>query len=349
MRHRKLRSGLVSLLLVGLVAACGSSSGDEGRPATRAPGDASAFPVTITHKFGTTTIKHRPVRVVAIGGGDMETAISLGVVPTLGADWFGFTQTRTWVKSALHGAKAPELINATELPYEKIAASDPDLILYVNSRNEEAVYRKLDEIAPTIAADPKVKNAYGESWQDQLSTIAKATGTEKQAKQVRARTESLIDKAKKANPEFAGKTITAGVFSSNTMSAWLPSDPRMRLLQSLGFTVNQQIAKLDNGDFYVSISSEKLDLMNADLLFIAALDPNGKLDPGLADNPVYAAIPAVKAGHVSYWSGAGSINTNSPGGNFSSALSIGGPLGIAYSLPRLIPLLQKGLGAAGTG
>jgi iron-siderophore transport system substrate-binding protein len=322
------------------LTACGRSdkSSDKGS-------STAGFPVTLTHRFGHTTIPRKPKRVVAVGGGDMETAIALGIVPVAGADWFGWTTPREWVTSALNGAKQPELFATVQLPYEKIAAANPDLILYVNSLNDQSVFNKLKEIAPTVAGPSSVKNAYGVHWQDQVSIIAKATGNVAKGRTLVAETNDLLAKARKANPQFVGKTVTAGVFSSGAVSVWFPSDPRMRILQSLGFVPNKAISKLDNGSFYITLSDEKLSMMNADLIFLAAQDKDGKADPAIVKNPVYDSVAAVKAGHVAYWPGPALINTNTPGGQFSSALSIGGPLGIRYALPQLVTMLQKGLTA----
>jgi iron complex transport system substrate-binding protein len=137
---------------VGGLTACGRSekSSDD-------TGGIAGFPVTITHRFGHTTIQRKPKRLIAVGGGDMETAIALGIVPVAGADWFGWTTPRKWVTSALNGAKQPELFATVQLPYEKIAAANPDLILYVNSLNDEAVFNKLTEIAPTVAGPSSVR------------------------------------------------------------------------------------------------------------------------------------------------------------------------------------------------
>lgn len=68
------------------LTACGRSdtSSDKGS-------STAGFPVRLTHRFGHTTIPRKPKRVVAVGGGDMETAIALGIVPVAGADWFGWT------------------------------------------------------------------------------------------------------------------------------------------------------------------------------------------------------------------------------------------------------------------
>ncbi|MGD9999302.1 MAG: iron-siderophore ABC transporter substrate-binding protein, partial [Ilumatobacteraceae bacterium] len=74
-------SSLLALLTTAslLVAACGDSDGDspdETRPAaatvatveTTAP-EAAAFPVTIPHAFGETTVDAEPTRVVTWGWG----------------------------------------------------------------------------------------------------------------------------------------------------------------------------------------------------------------------------------------------------------------------------------------
>ncbi|NIK54571.1 iron-siderophore ABC transporter substrate-binding protein [Kribbella shirazensis] len=340
-RIRSVAAVAIAALALGVgLAACGQDDTENSAAST---GDTAGFPVTIDHLYGSTTLKAKPQRVVALGGGDMEAAIALGVVPVAGADWFGNTQLRGWVKSALGDRPAPKLINAYEPKFEEIAALQPDLILYVNTVNDKKQFDTLNAIAPTIAAPAGTKNVYGVPWQDQVREIAKATGTSAAGEQVVKDTETLVTDTAKANPEFAGKVITAGVYSANSLNAWLPSDPRMRLLTSLGFTSNPQIDAMDNGDFYVKISPELTPKLNADLIFMAALDGSGKLDPALVNDKLFNALPAVKAGHIAYWGGAPVINTATPSGEFSSAMSIGGPLGIKYALPKLVPMLKDAL------
>ncbi|MEV5964563.1 iron-siderophore ABC transporter substrate-binding protein [Kribbella sp. NPDC051952] len=331
---------LAALSLGAGLAACGGQDDTQNSAASSSAG----YPVTIEHLFGSTTIKAKPERVVTLGGGDMEAAISLGVIPVAGADWFGNTQTRGWVKSELGDRKAPRLISASEPKFEEIAALKPDLILYVNSKNDKKEFETLNAIAPTIAAPVGTKNVYGAAWQDQVREIARATGTVTEGDKVVQQTEALVSDAAKANPEFAGKTITAGVYSVDSLNAWLPSDPRMRLLTSLGFKTNPQVDAMDDGDFFVQISPELTGKLNADVIYLAALDNAGKLDPKVAADKLFNALPAVKAGHVAYWGGVPVINTPTPSGEFSSAFSIGGPLGIKYVIPRLVPQLKDAVG-----
>src|SRR5690606_20608019 len=59
-----------------------------------APSD--AFPVTIEHKYGETTIEEEPERVVAVGFTDQDTLLALGVVPVGIRDWYGDQPFATW-------------------------------------------------------------------------------------------------------------------------------------------------------------------------------------------------------------------------------------------------------------
>jgi iron complex transport system substrate-binding protein len=340
-RIRSVAAAALAVLALGAgLTACGQNTTDD---TDASAGPAEGFPVTVDHLFGATTIKSKPVRVVTLGGGDMEASIALGVVPVGGADWFGNTQLRGWVKSALGDRPAPKLIQAYQPKFEEIAALRPDLIVYVNTQNDKKEFDTLNAIAPTIAAPAGTKNVYGVPWQEQVREIAKATGTTAAGEQVVKDTETLLTDTAKANPEFAGKVITAGVYSADSLNAWLPSDPRMRLLTSIGFKSNPQIDAMDNGDFYVKISPELTGKLNADVIFLAALDGAGKLDPAVTKDKLFNALPAVKSGHVAYWGGAPVINTATPSGEFSSAMSIGGPLGIKYALPKLVPMLKDAL------
>ncbi|WP_344418103.1 iron-siderophore ABC transporter substrate-binding protein [Amycolatopsis minnesotensis] len=329
------------LLATGLVAACGPDQGSSG--GTGAAGSTAGFPVTIEHLFGSTTIERKPTRIVTLGGGDMEAAIALDAVPTAGADWFGYTEPRTWVRDALAGRPAPQLIKADQVNFEQIAALRPDLILYVNSKNEQNTYGTLSRIAPTVAAPKGVDHLYGVPWVDQVRTIAKATGTTAKGEEVVTGTQKVLSDAAKANPEFAGKVATAGVFSSGNYSIWMPSDPRMQLLTALGFKTNPAIDALDNGSFYVTLPREQLAKMNSDLVFLAAGDQEGKVNPAVAGDPLFNSLPVAQGRHVAYFGGPGVINTNSAEGAFSSAVSIGGPLGIKYVVDKLVPKLKNAL------
>src|SRR5690606_23184754 len=102
---------MLSLLTVTMVLAAGCGDDD---PASTAPTDApsavstgvtpasdtvpadEAFPVTIEHKYGATTIDAEPKRVVSVGFGEHDGLLALGVVPIAVRDWYGDQPYATW-------------------------------------------------------------------------------------------------------------------------------------------------------------------------------------------------------------------------------------------------------------
>ena len=104
-------AALAGLALTG--CATGSTEASE-TPDSVTSADAEAFPVTIDHAFGSTTIEKEPQRVATLGWSDQDNALALGVVPvgatklTWGgndagsSDWFDATLEES-------GADAPVL------------------------------------------------------------------------------------------------------------------------------------------------------------------------------------------------------------------------------------------------
>ncbi|MGO3485581.1 MAG: iron-siderophore ABC transporter substrate-binding protein, partial [Cellulosimicrobium funkei] len=129
----------VSALAVLALAACSSGDGS-GDPtpsgSATADGAADTFPVTIPTAFGDVEIPEEPERVVALGWGDAETALALGVQPVGASDWlaFGGDGVGPWLADAYD--ESPEIIGTLEPSYEQIAVLDPDGILDVKSSGD---------------------------------------------------------------------------------------------------------------------------------------------------------------------------------------------------------------------
>ena len=73
----------VSLLAAGLTA-CSTGSTDAAEvadPTATTTAEPDAFPVTIEHALGETTIESEPTRVATLGWTDPDSAVALGVVP----------------------------------------------------------------------------------------------------------------------------------------------------------------------------------------------------------------------------------------------------------------------------
>jgi len=118
---------------------------------------AQSFPVTIEHAFGETIIEAAPERIVTWGRGNHDALLALGIVPvampfsTYGG---GDNGLHPWVEEKLAelGAETPvQLADAQDIPFEQIAAQDPDVIIAVFSGISAEDYARLSQIAPTVA------------------------------------------------------------------------------------------------------------------------------------------------------------------------------------------------------
>ncbi len=103
------------LAVAPVLAACGDDSGDaKGSSASgsaSAPAEEAAFPATITHKFGETTIESAPKRVVCVGLTEQDTLMALGIVPVGITYWFGDEKLQgvyPWAQEYLGDAELPD-------------------------------------------------------------------------------------------------------------------------------------------------------------------------------------------------------------------------------------------------
>ena len=286
-------------LLVTALAACSGTGGGASSAGGTSGSDAGAFPVTIEHALGKTTIESQPTRPAVIGWGSGEAAIALGDVP-VGMPEMTYGDTNgdgvlEWVSDALTAAEAetPKLYSVNDgVPFEAIAATEPDVILGVNSGLTDQEYRTLSEIAPTVAYPDQ---PYGTSWRDTTRIVGEALGKQSEAEQRIADTEQVISDALAKHPDLAGKTgMVAWVDAQDLgkIQVYTPADTRVQFLQDLGLTIApgvEQLAKNESG-FVFSISSEEADKLDAD---VAIMFVQGGDLSTLQQDPLLSKIPAV--------------------------------------------------------
>lgn len=308
---RALVAALTALSLA-LLAACESSAGTGGTgpsgatsPGGTSPGaDASGFPVTIKHAFGSTTISQAPTRVVTWGFGSTDAALALGVVPvaipqqTYGGDKQGLLP---WIKEKLTdlGAKTPAILpnpsGSNTVPYEKIAAARPDVILANYSGITKQQYETLTKIAPTVAYPDQ---PWATPWQDVVRTTGQVLG--KSAAAAKLIKHTLADVAAKAAkyPKLKGRTVAAVWDVGGTFYVYRKADSRVQFLTDLGLVSAPSVDKLANGgsSFYYTLSYEKTSQLTSDVLVVYSDDQKG-IDTFLA-KPYAKSMQQVRAGHV---------------------------------------------------
>src|SRR5918998_2790807 len=198
MPRRILTALLVAVL--ALLAGCGSGATPEAAPPTGTPAASTAggFPATVETKFGPVTIEQAPTRVVALGWGDAETALALGVQPVGASDWLAFGGEGVGPWAGGRYDEAPEIIETLEPSLEAVAALQPDLILDTRSDGTRARYDQLSAIAPTLGAPEGVGGPYRTTWQQQLDLVGRALGREEQADELQAEVEQQFAGAAEA-------------------------------------------------------------------------------------------------------------------------------------------------------
>jgi iron complex transport system substrate-binding protein len=320
-RLRRVLAAAGAVVAASLVlAGCASGSGSSTDDASASSSDGQ-FPVSITTALGTTKIDAQPKRVVALGWGDAETALELGVQPVGASDWlaFGGDGVGPWLKDAY--TKSPKIIQTLEPSYEDILKLKPDVILDVKSSGDKDRYAKLSAIAPTVAI-PKGGENYLASTEQQTTMIAKALGKESEGKKLLSGLDDAYAAARKSHPEFEGKSAVVGAYTADGFGAYASTDSRSTFMRNLGFTIPKAIDEQAGKAFSVHLSDENLDLLDADLTLILPI----YVDASKAEaDPLFQKVPSVEAGH--------SIVFDDP--DVSSAFSMGTTAAIEWALQKL--------------
>ncbi|MGH8908249.1 MAG: iron-siderophore ABC transporter substrate-binding protein [Egibacteraceae bacterium] len=286
-----------------------------------------AFPVTVAHKYGSTTIAEKPQRVVTVGYSDHDPVLALGVVPVGLVDWYGDYPFGVWpwAQAAL-GDGEPEVLawDTEAFDFERIAAMEPDLLIGMYTHMTEEQHGLLTRIAPTVA-QPAEFDDFLAPWQALTRLAGQALGRSARAEEVIAQVEGRFAQARREHPEFEGATA---IYSERDEGSFYPRgvrEPRVRVLTDLGFVIPDAIAELA-GDFGASVSDERMDLLDADVVVWSFFDPQSRAD--LEANPIYQRLDVVREGRAVF------MDTV-----LSGALTWSSPLSLPFALDRLVPLL----------
>jgi iron complex transport system substrate-binding protein len=339
-RPTPLLSAAIAAAALFLATACGSggtetnvgSAGETTGPTTGAPQEA-AFPVTIKHKYGETKLTEAPKRVMSVGLVEQDALLALGVVPVGTSEWFGEQPGAIfpWAKDDFDklGGKLPTVLpQADGIQYEKIAALQPDLIIALYSDLTKKDYDTLTAIAPVVA-NPGEYPGYGIGWEELTLKVGQAVGKPAEAQKLIDDTRAKIAEVKTAHPEFAGKT---GLMATpwQGMFVYGTSDPRSRLLTSLGFKLPPDLDKAIGDEFGANISKERMDLVDTDVL-IMIIDKYAKDRAALNKDPLYADLAVVKEGRDLL------IETGTPVGAATSFISV---LSLPFLLDDIVPRIS---------
>ncbi|WP_116950647.1 ABC transporter substrate-binding protein [Jiangella endophytica] len=333
---RRRRAAIAAAVLAAAVlGACGSSSEPAAESENTARSEATdEFPVTVTHKFGDTTVPAEPQRVVVVGLTEHDIVLELGVTPIATTEWYGEQPYATWPWAAelLGDAEPTVLSTADGFEYEKIASLEPDLIVGTNAGLLQEEYDRLSEIAPTIAS-VEGSTQWFSSWQDQTRQVAAALGRSGAGEELITSVEEAYAEARAAHPEFEGLTVTFSQGGSSEGNLYVyPDGLNTDFLTDLGFTMTPGLEAFvpDGGEDEGSqalVSAENVGMLNTDVI-VFATETADAIEP-LLEFGTLADLDAVKGNRAVYTDGI-----------LAGAIYFMTPLSQKYVIDELVPRLE---------
>jgi iron complex transport system substrate-binding protein len=314
----------VAALALCLLAGCGSETTEQ----PSSPAASGAFPVTIEHKFGNTTVEAEPKRIVVVGLREQDALLALGIVPVGTTEWYGEHPGAIfpWAKAALGDAEPPTKLSFTDgIQYEKVAALAPDLILAIYSGLNQKDYDTLSKIAPVVAQPPGQVD-WGSSWQDEITLTGKAVGKPEEAEALKAKAAKQLADAATAHPEFKGQTAAVAT-PYQGIYVYGPQDARSRLMTDLGFTFPKELEHVGGKEFGGQLSDEKVDMLDVGALVWFA-EPGAEAK--LKKHAVYSKLDVRRQGRDVFIPENGTLYEAT---SFISVLSI--PLLVDELVPKL--------------
>lgn len=298
---------------------------------------AQTFPVSVAHKYGTTTIESQPGRIVMLGFNDQDALYAVGARPVAVRHWFQNHphDVFPWAQAAA-GDASPAILGVGELDFETILSYDPDLIIGQFIGLTQAEYERLSQIAPTVAQSADYAD-YETPWQEMTRMVGKAVGQADAANQAVGEVEAAFAQAKADHPEFAGQTVAVALPNPDG-GYWLyaSNDNRGRAFAAMGFSIPAEVDEAAGKQSYVDVSEERLDLLDQDVLVILESDehPVPDLDTWLND-PLFQSLEVVKDGQMLQLKGEAANALV-----FNTVLSL--PYALDAMLPELAAMLKQG-------
>ncbi|OZC52020.1 iron-siderophore ABC transporter substrate-binding protein [Rhodococcus sp. WWJCD1] len=254
------------------------------------------FPRTVGHFGGSTEIPAEPKKVVVIATGQLDAALTLGVVPTGVAYGDGAELVPDYISFSFpqYADRMTQFVNVgnrQDVDIEAIAAIEPDLIL-ANKTGSEDIYPTLSTIAPTVLTE-----GTGVNWKQDFLLLADALGRTEQAQTF---IDTFTSDAAALGNSVAGTSGTptvsfvrftadrARVFGVPSFAGYIAWDAGLARPQSQQFDKTSQ-------DF----SEEEIQLANADWVFVSSQDAGADSSAAsYTTNPLWTGMSAATENHI---------------------------------------------------
>ena len=248
---------------------------------------AFASAVTVKDAKGEFTLDKTPSRVVVLEYSFVDALAQVGVSPVGVADDNKIDRILPQVREKI--AAWQSVGTRSQPSLEVIASLKPDLIIADPSRHT-AVFEELKKIAPTVMFDSR-----HESYQENLETAQKIGDLVGKSAEMKAKinehNDYIANIAK--NLGVQGKKASFGTSREDKFNIHNDNGYVGSFLTTLGFAPT----KLNSDQAFVEINLEQLVMEKPEYLFIAHYRDESIARKWEAE-PLWKAIPAVKANHV---------------------------------------------------
>jgi len=308
--RRKLLSsiGIAAVAVAGLTA-CSKSDGDTGS--------------------GEST-DAKTQSVAALGFGDADTLLALGIQPTVVAPFGTSADTGAkgvgpWAADAFTGPEPVIVENLgqgfTAQAIEQITSAAPTNIVAINQAVDAQAKKDLEAIAPVETHDPEFTD-WQIPWKDQIRGVAEAVSKSGEADRLIDESTAKFDEYRSTHPEAEGKKAAIVMPYAGKLGLYTEGDGRGTFITEMGYTIPEDLQKAQDGSFFVDISPENYaSLDEVDQLFV--LEYGGE-ENKLKENEAFKNLDVVKTGRVTYIPQ-----------EVGNAMSMPNPLTIPWALDRL--------------
>lgn len=252
-------------------------------------------------------IPDNPQRVVALDMAALELLIYTDM------EIVGSTQ---WVLDEMAASLPPladQFTTITDLGYpvntESALEAQPDLILSYEGGDGLIDYEAMSEIAPVVVTSLAV-----EDWERTTQFWAEVLGVEDVFEEMKATYDMRIAEFQHAlgtDPSEIEISLTTAMTYGITL--WMVNSPQGKILEDIGFSRPETQIASPEGDYWLNISEETLDMANGDVVFLfayATTDPEiaaeeAQVIQDFQQNPLWQSLSVVQAGEVyimdGYW------------------------------------------------
>ncbi|MFF9045136.1 ABC transporter substrate-binding protein [Streptomyces parvulus] len=294
--NKILTLGAAALASALLLTGCGTT-----QPATDSASE-EGNKVTLTDATGhRITLDQPATKVIATEWMPVEDLVTLGIDPVGISDIKGYTR---WNHSAPLRTKPADIGTRGEPSMDTIARLSPDLIVATQTLSSAAV-KQMRAIAPVLVLQDGDRNDQVGRMMQNLDLIAKATGTTKQAEQVKKDFDTKVDQSRKAIAD-AGlqgtKVANAdGYKTSNqiTIRAFTRGSQVGTMNELIGLKSAWTLQPKENSGLVTTDVEALTRLGDAPFLYIPwAGKENDLFKQQMASNSLWQSLPFVEKGKV---------------------------------------------------